>query len=179
MATGKIDSRDFLARADMLVASGMTVLISDYFEYYRLAAYLRRHTRSKIGITMGIGSLRELFEEKYYTELDGGILESFGRLFKNDIKLYIYPLRDPETGELTTIENLQVAPELSKLYGYLIDRGCIEQLHNYDEKCQNVFSRDVLAKIAEGDSSWETMVPPEVAEVIKERRFFGYAPVPH
>ena len=36
----EVDRRDFLARADMLAACGKTVLISDYFEYYRLAAYL-------------------------------------------------------------------------------------------------------------------------------------------
>jgi len=173
---GQIDYRDFLARADMLVASGMTVLISDYFEYYRLAAYLSRYTKSKIGITMGIGSLRELFDEKYYTELDGGILESFGRLFKGDLKLYIYPLKDPETGELTTTDNLDIADDLKKLYGYLLDRGCIEQMNNYDESCQGVFSRDVLAKIAAGDSAWEQMVPGEVAEVIRTRGYFGYDP---
>ena len=176
MAGGQIDYRDFLARADMLVACGMTVLISDYFEYYRLAAYLSRYTKSKIGITMGIGSLRELFDEKYYTELDGGILESFGRLFKGDLKLYIYPLKDPVTGELTTTDNLDVADDLKKLYGYLLERGCIEQMTNFDEACQGVFSRDVLAKIAAGDSAWENMVPAEVGEVIRTRGYFGYAP---
>ena len=93
-ADGEIDLRDFLARADMLAACGNTVLISDYFEYYRLAAYLARYTKKKIGITMGAASLLELFDEKYYGGLDGGILESFGRLFKNDLKLYIYPLLD-------------------------------------------------------------------------------------
>ncbi len=173
MADGQLDYRDFLARADMLVASGMTVLISNYFEYYRLAAYLRRYTPAKVGITMGIGSLRELFDEKYYTELDGGILESFGRLFKHNIKLYIYPFKNPETGDLTTLDNLEIADGLQHLYHYLIDRGCIEQLHNYDESCQNVFSRDVLARIAEGDSSWESMVPDAVANVIKSRGYFG------
>lgn len=174
MSDGQLDYRDFLARADILVASGMTVLISDYFHYYRLAAYLSRYTKAKIGISMGIGSLRELFDEKYYTELDGGILESFGRLFKNDIKLYIYPFKDPQSGELTTLENLEIAEELKKLYGYLIDRGCVEQLDNYDEKCLSVFSRDVLALIADGDLSWESMVPAEVADVIKSQGFFGY-----
>lgn len=173
MAEGQIDYRDFLARADMLVASGMTVLISDYFQYYRLAAYLRRYTKAKIGISMGIGSLRELFDEKYYTALEGGILESFGRLFKNDLKLYVYPLREAGKEELTTIDTLDVAPELRNLYSYLIDRGCIEQLTNFDENCLTVFSRDVLAKIADGDDSWETMVPAEVAEVIKSRGYFG------
>ena len=65
-ANGDIDLRDFLARADVLAACGKTVLISDYFEYYRLAAYLARYTKKKIGITMGAGSLCELFDEKYY-----------------------------------------------------------------------------------------------------------------
>src|ERR1700691_5982750 len=35
-----VDRRDFLARADLLAACGMTVFISDYFEYYRLSVYL-------------------------------------------------------------------------------------------------------------------------------------------
>lgn len=177
MATGQIDTRDFLARADMLVASGMTVLISNYSEYYRLAAYLRRYTKAKVGITMGIASLRELFDEKYYTELDGGILESFGRLFKNNIKLYIYPLKERESGELVTIDNLEIAGDLKHLFDYLIAHGNIEQLLNFDESCQNVFSRDVLQKIVVGDESWEEMVPPEVAQVIKDRRYFGYQAV--
>ena len=159
MDGGSIDYRDFLARADMLVACGMTVLISDYFEYYRLAAYFSRYTKAKIGLSMGIASLRELFNEKYYTELDGGILESFGRLFKNDLKLYIYPLKNPRFGELTTLDNLEVAPELKNLYAYLIERGCIEQLTEVDESCQGVFSREVLARIAAGDPSWESMAP--------------------
>ena len=109
-ANGEIDLRDFLARADVLAACGTTVLISNYFEYYRLAAYLARYTKKKIGITMGAASLCELFDEKYYTALEGGILESFGRLFKNDLKLYIYPLLDRKTGELTTVQNLPWPP---------------------------------------------------------------------
>ena len=89
----EVDRRDFLARAELLAACGMTVLISDYFEYYRLAAYLAWRTKERIGIVMGVPSVVELFDEKYYTQLPGGILESFGRLFKNDFKVYVYPLR--------------------------------------------------------------------------------------
>src|ERR1700709_1184503 len=131
-AGGQMDRRDFLARADVLAACGMTVLVSDYFEYYRLAAYLARHTSERIGIVMGVPSLSELFNEKYYTQLPGGILESFGRLFKNDLKLYVYPLKNTTTGELTTIDNLPVATELKKLYGYLADRGSFVGLDNFN-----------------------------------------------
>ena len=171
---GEVNRSDFLARADMLAASGKIVLISDYFEYYRLAAYLNRHTKKKVAITMGAASLRDLFDEKYYSQLEGGILESFGRLFKNDLRLYIYPLLDQATGELTTVDNLEVAPALRKLYGYLADNGFIKQLENVNKAYLNIFSRDALRKIKTGDPSWETMVPPEVAEVIKRRRFLGY-----
>jgi hypothetical protein len=174
MAGGTIDYRDFLARADVLAALGMTVLISNYFEYYRLAAYLWRYTHNKIGIVMGAASLAELFDEKYYGNLEGGILESFGRLFRNDLRLYVYPYLDPLSGGLWTVDNLEVAPELRKLYGHLVDRGCIEQLEDHRPEYLPIFSRDILKRIKDRDPSWEGMVPREVADLIQRRGFFGY-----
>ncbi|MCA9217011.1 MAG: hypothetical protein KDB27_28275 [Planctomycetales bacterium] len=173
-ADGEIDHRDFLARADVVAACGLTVLISDYFEYYRLAAYLSGYTTERIAIVMGTGSLRELFDEKYYTDLQGGILESFGRLFKNDLKLYCYPLLEKETAEIATCDNLRLKPELQKLYGYLLDHGGINCLDNYDPDCLGIFSREILKKIKAKDTTWETMVPQSVAGVIKERKYFDY-----
>lgn len=176
-ANGDINLQDFLARVDCLAACGMTVLISDYFEYYRLAAYLSQYTKKKIAITMGAGSLIELFDDKYYLELDGGILESFGRLFKNDLKLYIYPLLERNTGKLTTVSNLEVAPELRKLYQYLVDKGCIEQLDNFNPENLSTFSREVLRQIQAGDPSWTDHIPAEVVNVIQKRGFFGHKKV--
>lgn len=173
LSDGEIDRRDFLARADLLAACGMTVLISDYFEYYRLAAYISWRTKERIGIVMGAPSLVELFEEKYYTQLPGGILESFGRLFKNDLKLYVYPLKDQKTGALTTVDNLEVAPDLRKLYGYLADRGSFVALDNFNPDYLSIFSRDVLKKIASGDDTWKDSVPVGVSDMIIKRRFFG------
>ncbi len=171
-----VDRRDFLARADLLAACGMTVLISDYFEYYRLAAYLSWRTKERIGIVMGVPSLIELFDERYYATLPGGILESFGRLFKHNLKLYVYPLLDAANGSTITKNTMKVAPELEKLYGYLADRGSFVDLDNFNPEVLGIFSRDVLSKISAGDASWESMVPDEVAALIKTRRFFGYKP---
>ena len=171
---GVIDHRDFLDRVDLLGSLGKTVLISNYGEYYRLAAYLFRYTKKMIGVVMGVPTLRELFEEKYYADLEGGILESFGRLFKNALKLYVYPLRDPVNGALITAENLRVAPNLRHLYAYLLENLYIHGLRGYEENCLPIFSRDVLSKIRANDASWERMVPKEVAGLIKERRLFGY-----
>jgi hypothetical protein len=152
----------------------MTVLISDYFEYYRLAAYLSWRTKERIGIVMGVPSLIELFDEKYYTALPGGILESFGRLFKHNLKLFIYPFLDSSTGQIITKDSMKVAPELSKLYGYLADRGSFVDLDNHNPEVLSILSRDVLAKISNRDQSWEAMVPEEVVALIKKRCFFGY-----
>ena len=171
----EVDRRDFLARADLLAACGFTVLISDYFEYYRLAAYLAWRTKERVGIVMGAASLIELFDEKYYTQLPGGILESFGRLFKNELRLFVYPLRPDEESSLQTVETLEVAPDLRKLYGYLADRGSFVHLDNFKPEYLPIFSRDVLKRIAARDETWETMVPKEVAEMIKRRSFFGYS----
>jgi hypothetical protein len=170
----KVDNRDFLARADMLASCGMTVLISDYFEYYRLAAYLASHTKKRIALTMGAISLKDLFDPKYYTHLDGGILESFGRLFKNDLKVYVYPYLNPHTGALENVENVEIQPDLRKLYGFLIEHSCLVPLTNHSPDCLKIFSREVLKQIDTGDSVWEKSVPTQVAQIIKQRSLFGY-----
>lgn len=171
---GVIEHRDFLDRVDTLAALGHDVLISDYGEFHRLAGYLFRYTRKMIGLVMGVPTLRELFEEKYYTDLAGGILESFGRLFKNDLKLYVYPFRDPLTGRIETADQLRVATHLRHLYTYLKERGCIHPLTDYSPDCLPIFAEEVLAQIRSGDPRWEAQVPPAVARLIKERRLFGY-----
>lgn len=169
-----IDERDFLERVDILCALGKTVLISNYLEYYRLAAYLFRYTKKMIGIAMGVPSLKEMFDEKYYADLEGGILESFGRMFKNDLKLYIYPVKDKATGSIITAENLVVEPQLRHLYAYLLQNRYLESIQGYKGDYLPIFSRDVLAKIRANDPTWETMVPPLVAKMIKERKLFNY-----
>ena len=170
----RIDAHDFLERADALATLGRTVLVSNYSEYHRLAAYLHRHTRQLVGIVMGVPTLRELFNEKYYADLDGGILESFGRLFKNDLKIYVYPQQDSKTGSLVSAGNMRVAPHLRHLYAYLVENQLIEGIRCFDATCLPIYSRDVLSRLRRGDSSWETMTPPAVAALVKERRLFGY-----
>ena len=177
MQTGDIDYHDFLARADVLAACGKTVLVSNYFEYYRLAAYLARYTKKSIGLTMGAHSLGEIFDEKYYINLAGGILEALGRLFKSGVKLYVYPFKGKGNEELITVENLQVSPEHSKLYHYLVEKGCIIQLDNYNPDILHIFSREILQKIKDGSDDWEEMVPEPVRNVIMEKAYFGYDPL--
>ena len=171
---GAINHQDFLDRVDILGTLGQTVLISNYGRFHSLAAYLFRYTKKRVGITLGVPTLRELFDEKYYADLEGGILESFGRLFKNDLKLYIYPLLEPATGAIIRAGNLNVAPHLQHLYDYLFENHFIQPLKCVNEECLPIFSRNVLTKIQSGDASWEAQVPPQVAQIIKERRLLGW-----
>jgi hypothetical protein len=167
-----VDRRDFLARADLLAACGMTVLISDFAAYHRLAAYLSWRTDGRIGMVMGVPSLIDLFDEASHAHLPGGILESFGRLLKNDLRLFVYPmLRD---GEVVTVDSVHVADELQPLYDYLARRGSFVALDNYKPDYLPILSRDVLKRIPTDDESWEAMVPPAVSGLIRKRGFFGF-----
>ncbi|HEY6167030.1 MAG TPA: TonB-dependent receptor [Verrucomicrobiae bacterium] len=171
---GVIDHRDFLDRVDLLGSLGKTVLISNFAEHHRLAAYLFHYTKKMIGLVMGVPTLREIFDEKYYTDLEGGILESFGRLFKNDLKLYVYPYQDATTGSIITAGNLLVAPNLRHLYSYLVENLHIQALRDYNEAALPILSREVLKLIKAGDPSWLVMVPPQAAQIIRDRKLFGY-----
>lgn len=199
LASGDIDAEDFLSRVDLLGEIGLTVLISNYPEYYRLTTYFRRYTDEMIGVAMGINNLLEVFNEKYYETLPGGILEAFGRLFRNAVKLFIYPMRraayegflsedapsHPPFGAgvphafakdvLVTARNLQVSPRLHNLYAHLMENHYIECITGYNDEILDIFSADVLRRIRDGDDSWEQMVPEPVVTTIKSHGLFGYA----
>jgi hypothetical protein len=193
LAAGQLDAEDFLARVDLLGAIGFNVLISNYPEFYRLTSYFRRYTKEMIGVALGINNLVEIFNEKYYENLEGGILESFGRLFRHSVKLYVYPMRqeafaryvaggDTSGGApalastvLISADNMQVVPHLRHLYSHLLENHYIESLAGFNPANLNILSRDVLARIKAGDRSWEEMVPPSVAEKIRQLGLFGCA----
>ena len=169
-----INAADFLDRAEILCALGKHVMISDYGAFYRLAAYLFRHTRMPIGVALGVPTLEQIFDERYYRHLDGGILEAFGRLFRNDLRLYVCPALDQHNGGLTTVHNLRVAPNLRHLYQHLLDNRYIRELTAIDNADLGIFSHVVLEKIRAGDPQWEAMVPDKVAGIIKDKGLFNY-----
>jgi hypothetical protein len=127
-----------------------------------------------IGLVMGVPSLMEIFDEKYYLNLEGGILEALGRMFKSGLKLYVYPMIDEKTGQLLTGTKLEVAPNLQSLFRYLVENQFIQEITEYDPAYLRIHPPEVLAQLQSGDPAWETAVPSKVAEVIKNRQFFGY-----
>jgi hypothetical protein len=169
-----IDHRDFLDRVDTLSALGRPVLISNFLRYHRLVTYLARQTDKPIGLPIGLVRLRDVLDEKFYTDLPGGLMESLGQLFKNGAKLYVYPSLDKKTGQLFTVENLEVAPNLRHLYAHLVENKFIENITGYNAGALKIYSSEVLAKIHSGDESLAQLIPPQIFEVIRAKKLFGW-----
>jgi hypothetical protein len=147
-----------------------------------------------IGVAIGINNLLEIFNEKYYENLEGGILESFGRLFRNAVKLYVYPMsgeaydryiiessravtaaQSSAPNILITARNARVADHLTSLYAHLLENHFIDNIVGFDPNILGIFSRDALKRIKDHDPLWENMVPRPVATAIKRRGLFGHA----
>jgi hypothetical protein len=176
---GDIDEKDFLHRADILCSLGQNVLISNYFEYYRLVDYLSKITKGKkIGIILGINALQKVFDEKTYVNTRGGILECFASLFGTNVKLYIYPTLRKESGELFALKNFEVElpDNLRNLFRYLVDNNKLEDIDDANLGNLHIVSDNVLAMIKKGEIGWEKFVPHKVEEAIKENGLFDYKP---
>jgi hypothetical protein len=171
---GQINEKDFLDRAETLCSLGQTVLISDYPEYFRLVSYLSGFTKAKIGIIIGVLGLSDIFNEKYYLNLKGGILEAFATLYSRNVKMYAYPAKDLATGELKTLQNFKLPANLVDLYEYLIANDKIEDIHKFHMEHLSIISDKVLEMIKKGEPGWEAMVPEKVASSIKEKKLFFY-----
>ena len=173
-AEGEIDEEDFMDRARLLCSLGHTVMISNFQEYYKLVEYFSRYTKMRLGLAMGVNNLVDIFDEKYYRHLSGGILEAFGKLFFKDLKVYLYPMKNKK-GVFTTSENLKVHPRMKELYKFFKYNGKVIDVENYNPEVMGIFSREVLAMIEKGTPGWEKMLPKGVGEIIKEKKLFSYS----
>ena len=169
---GEIDEQDFLDRADILCSLGYTVMISNYKKFYKLIEYLSQFTKSRMGVILGVDNLIDMFEEKFYRNLNGGIMEAFGIIFTRDIKFYLYPYKPNDNVELLNSTNMPIHPRAQGLYDYLKTNGRIKDL-KYNPDVLGIFSKDVLKKIKACEKgTWEDKVPKGVADIIKEKSLF-------
>lgn len=172
LTSGDIDEQDFLDRAEILCSIGQTVLISNYQEYYKLVDYFGKFTKKRMGLIVGIRSLVEIFEEKYYRHLNGGILEAFGVMFSKDLVIYGYPVH--ENGKVETMNSVRVHPRFQPIVDYLFYNRRLRDIENYDPEILDIWSREILKQIKRGEEGWEEALPTFVDEIIKEKGLFGY-----
>lgn len=171
---GEIDEKDFLDRAELLCSLGQTVMISNFQEYYKVVEYFSEYTKARMGIVMGVPNLIDVFDEKYYRHLSGGILEAFGKLFYRDLKVFLYPMLG-ENEEVITSENLRVHPRMKELYNFFKFNGKVIDIADVDTSHLGIFSRKVLKMIGNKESGWEEMLPEGIAELIKQHYLFDYS----
>ena len=174
-AEGEINERDFLDRAELLCSLGQNVMITNFQQYFKLVEYFSEFTKERMGLAMGVYNLIQIFNEKYYRNLSGGILEAFGKLFYRDLKVYMYPYHDQETGEYINSENLKVPPRMKELYKFFNNNGKLVNIDDFDAEILDIFSRTVLKMIVNSDDGWEQMLPKGIAETIKAKKLFGYS----
>lgn len=179
-ADGEIDEADFMDRAKLLSSLGYTVLLSNFKEYYKLVEYFARFTKMRVGLAMGVSNLIEVFDQKYYRSLGGGILEASGKLFSKDMKVYLYPMLLDETNEVINSEKLDryLDPNILKLYQFFREAGRIVDIKNYNEDYLKIFSKKVLKMIENDEEGWEDLLPEGVPEIIKEQCLFSCVAIP-
>ena len=152
---------------------GHMVMISNFSEYYKLVQYLTRYTKKQLGLTMGVSNFIEIFKEQYYDNLKGGVLEAFGNIFKNNMKVYLYPLLDKDTGEIINSDNLKLEDNMKEFYKYFKVNNKIRDLE-FNQNFLEIFSKDILKKIKKNDKGWEDKVPERISKMIIKNKMFGY-----
>jgi len=164
---GLVDHADFLDRANALQALGKTVLITSSAEFHRVATYLSRYTAEPIAITLSIGLLNELFKAKWSINLAGGILESFGRLFKNRVQLFVYPWHNTKSMELVTAENFKAPEDWQFFYQHLLHNKRVLAIGVGDPSLLAMTGRKVMKLIESGDPDWKKWVPEEAHQMVE------------
>ena len=172
-STGDIDDSDYLDRAKLLCSLGHMVMISNFSEYYKLVKYLTRYTKKQLGLTMGVTNLIEIFDEKYYDGVKGGILEAFGNIFKNNMKIYLYPVLDKQKDTVIESTNLKLEDNMKEFYKYFKVNDKIRDLE-FNKDYLNIFSKDVLKQIKNNTPGWEDKLPEGVSDLIIKKKMFGY-----
>ena len=167
-----INEQDFLDRAELLCSTGKTVMLTNFQEYYKLSDYFSKYSTKKTVLTMGVDNLIKVFDEKYYSLLTGGVMEAFGKLFKKEIEIYLYPMLKDE--KLINSNNLQVNDKMKNLYNFFKDNNKIKDIVDYDKKLLNIFSQQVLLEIQNKKGGWENKLPKTISKLIKEKKLFGY-----
>ena len=81
-------------------------------------------------------------------------------------------MKNPDTGQIMTSNNIKVHPRMKELYKFFKYNGKVMDIIDYDPEILHIFSRDVLKRLTKGEEGWEEMLPEGIAEIIKEKHLF-------
>ncbi len=135
-----------------------------------------------------MNGLLQLFDAQFYERLEGGVLEGIGRLFRNGVKMYVYPMSrqsyltyaGEKANKMVLADRLSVhsidllTGPVQHLYRYLLDIGALVAVEPSETRYLDILSRTVLEQIHGSESTWEAAVPAAAAQIIKKRGMFGW-----
>ena len=170
----KLDEKDFLQRVDLLNLVGQSVMVSNFSRYFKLVDYFAQFKLIKLRIVVGLPTFDKILDSSQYTDLRGGLLEAMGTLFQNNVKMYLYPYTDMNTGEVIYPEIDHFKNEYKMLWQYLIETRRIHILKGIPSKHLEITSGYIAELIENADDSLINYVPEKVFEHIKENKLFGY-----
>ena len=167
---GKIDHTDFLRRASILQQMGKNVLISKFNAFHRLAAYLTQHTTEPVALTLSVDVFEKLFQDTYYEDLPGGIMESFGRLFKHAVRLYVYPVYDREKQTMRSVDEAIIPVRFHPLLVFLAQNEKIVPLTaSVGPELLQHWTTEVRQMMDAGNPQWKALVPGELIPAYEQQ----------
>ena len=173
-SSGEIEDSDFLDRAKLLSSLGHNVLISNFKEYYKLVKYLTQYTKKQLGLTMGVINFVEIFDDQYYDDLRGGILEAFGNIFNNNMKIYLYPAKNGNEKGYINSNTLKLKTKVKEFYKYFKYNNKIVDIDDFTPEYLEIYSKNILKKIKENKGGWEDKVPTGISDMITKKKMFGH-----
>lgn len=163
----KISVSEALQKVKMISSLKKPVLVSSFSLFYKLKEHLRSMSDKPLGIVIGATHLEKLFDEKFYFDLPGGILEGMGKLVDSKTHLYIYPHKT----ELLCLQvrSFRPKPAIKHIYSHLLENNLIQDIAGCDEIQEYVHSDDILNLIKKKDNRWKKLVPESVQSIYMEQ----------
>jgi hypothetical protein len=116
---------------------GFGVMLFRDQRLYAMSAFANRYTKSRIHFAIGLSVLLRILQDSY-KELTGTLLEGISRLFRQNVRLCVYPMtveelrgrvtadqltgwRWKETDGVVSADNVHPAGAVDSLYQYLLE----------------------------------------------------------
>lgn len=161
-----VSLEDAVLKVKMLQALNLPVLVSRFSLFYELKEFIRLSTDKPMAIVIGATHLEKLFDEKFYFDLSGGLLEGMGKLLGRFSRLYIYPHK---TNEICLLTKSFFPPNSVKnVYKHFIDNHMIQDIAGCDEITEFVHSNDILKMIKAKNSNWKKYVPEKIHNLVSK-----------
>ena len=170
----KVDESDFLHRVDLLNMVGQSVMVSNFSRYFELVNYFGQFKMIKLRLIMGMPTFDLIMDESLYPDLRGGLLESVGKLFHTNVKLYLFPYIDLKSGEVISPDDQHFEGSKKLLWQYLNETKKILMLEIKSEDLIKQTSEHLRDLIRNGDPRLNSYLPEKVYQHIKENALFDY-----